>query len=311
MNTAYFLRLAGFSLASFFAVNVLTGLLLALLSPKAIRFAEGMEAKSAARLLFALKIAPAAIGLFAVFALCIPSYLWLEPESAASEELGIFCLLSMGGAVALWLWAIWQSCFAIVKSERYLESCAAIGKKRSIAGESVLVVRTERTTVLAGLLRPVILISPDVLAVLSREQLEAAVRHERSHAAARDNLKRLAMLLAPELVPLRRIDQAWRRYSEWAADDCAVAGNRRRSMALAEALVRVARLGGGPQMAPLATPLLGEDLAARVDRLIHGDTRRRSLPWKPIVLSLAICAAILFRPSTLDMVHRVLEKLID
>jgi Zn-dependent protease with chaperone function len=99
---------------------------------------------------------------------------------------------------------------------------------------------------LAGIVRPRLVISRGVLRALSAEELAAALRHERAHWTARDNLKRLCILLTPGILPFagssRTLERGWRKFAEWAADDRAVAGSARRSCALAAALVRVARM---------------------------------------------------------------------
>src|SRR5205823_6230938 len=150
-----------------------------------------------------------------------------------------------------------------------------------------LVIDAPRTTVSAGLFRPVAIVSRDVVAALSEEQMEAAILHEKSHAKSHDNLKRLAILLAPAVFPLARIEAAWRKFAEWAADDLAVAGDRARSVALAEALVRVARIGRPQQMA-LATSLLGDNFSARVERLVNGSVPAEAPRWK---LALFVCSS--------------------
>jgi hypothetical protein len=100
--------------------------------------------------------------------------------------------------------------------------------------------------------------------------------------------------------------------AEWAADDRAAAGNARRSLALAGALVRVARMGAAPA-APLATALMADatDLAVRVERLLNPRTparARRTRGW-PAAIAVAAMAAAAFQPGTLESAHRVLEEL--
>jgi len=309
MNLSYVLRLLSLSLASFFLVTAAAGALVACFSGVAIRFAENMPVASAARFLFAMRIAPAALAIFIVAGLCVPSYLWLEPESA-TEQVGGFCAAAAITMAAFWMHSILRSTRAVLQSNRYLKSCREAGQRTSVAGEAAILIQTPRTTALVGLFHPEIVVSRDVLEALSAEQISAAVLHERSHSVSRDNLKRLAILIAPAIFPLKNVEQAWRRFAEWAADDLAVAGDQRRAIALAEALIRVARMGSAPQTAPLTTSLLDEDLSARVDRLLNGNPPPGAYRWKPIAAACAVIAAATLRPSTLDLVHRALEKLI-
>jgi len=308
VNAPYLLRLASLSLASFFVMNMVCGAILECASGFAIRFVSGMRACAAARFLFALRIAPAAVPVFAIAALCIPSYVWLEPD-AVSERIGLFCAAAAISGAALWTFSIARSVRAVAESRRYLRSCFERGERRQLAGGAALIVSSNRTTVLAGLLSPVVVVSRDVAEALTAEQLDVAVLHERSHAVSRDNLKRLAILLAPGLFSLNRLEQAWKRLAEWAADDVAVSGDRSRSLALAEALVRVARMGPGPQPSALTTSLLGDDFTARIDRLLNSEPGARSFRWQPVAAVLAAFAIVLLRPSTLAAVHQALERL--
>jgi hypothetical protein len=107
---------------------------------------------------------------------------------------------------------------------------------------------------------------------------------------------------------------------EWAADDGAVAGEPERSLALAAALVQVARLGATPVPVPLATSLMSDDLelATRVDRLL-----RRSAPPPPMpararlllrgatALAAGSMMVLLLRPATFYAAHEFLEALIS
>ena len=176
---------------------------------------------------------------------------------------------------------------------------------------------------LAGVIHPRVILSRAVAGTLSKEQLAAALRHEQAHRVSRDNLKRLLILVAPGLLPFfhgfRDLERAWTRFTEWAADDRAVAGSSRRSLSLAAALVRVARMGAGPEPEPLVTSLLadGEDLSARIDRLLR-DTppreKRRRLPVVRATATLLLggtALAAMLQPATMTVVHRLLEELIQ
>jgi Zn-dependent protease with chaperone function len=177
---------------------------------------------------------------------------------------------------------------------------------------------------MAGVIRRRIVITRGVQRALSAEQLEAALGHERAHGASRDNLKRLLLLLAPEILPFSRrfaaLDAAWSRFSEWAADDDAIGLDANRSIPLAEALVQFARMGAAPRLSPLLTSLVpaGHDLAARVERLLRVEqagARRARRGFSPLyttvgLLITAVFAAVMLRPSALYSVHSLLERLV-
>jgi len=161
-----------------------------------------------------------------------------------------------------------------------------------------------------------VVVSRGVRETLTKEQLTVALRHERAHGEAHDNFKRLLILLTPDALPFVRgmgaIERGWSRLAEWAADDRAVRGSRRRSLALASALVRVARMGAAPHAPELATHLLGSpaDLAARVERLLEGREAPALRPRVWPVVAMAVCGTVVaVQPSALALVHEALEAL--
>jgi beta-lactamase regulating signal transducer with metallopeptidase domain len=261
-----------------------------------------MSSRDGARLLFALRLAPPVLAGALIAGVCAPSYLWLEPRSSA-EDVGLSCLLAATVGAACWARSIAQAASAAVRSSRYLRNC-----QRAIESDAPVLM-------LAGVFRRRLVVSRGVRRALTFDELAVAVRHEEAHGASHDNLKRLLLLLAPDAVPfipgLTRLDRAWSRLAEWAADDRAVDGSRESSLALASALVRVARMGASSAI-PLATSLLGDrdDLSVRVERLLAGGTpepaRRRC--WPVIVVTLAI-GVVAVQPATFVSVHRALEAL--
>jgi beta-lactamase regulating signal transducer with metallopeptidase domain len=165
-------------------------------------------------------------------------------------------------------------------------------------------------------------VSSEVLGALSAEQLDAAMRHERAHGVAGDNLKRLVLLLLPDVLPFQRsldaLEHGWAMFTEWAADDEAVAGDSVHALSLASALVRVARIGAGPAL-PLMSSFTagGRELEARVDRLLRMETAGhlppatgRVLLCCAAVISAGSMAVLLFLPGVLAAVHEALEYLV-
>jgi len=331
MNAAYLFRLACLSLASFFLVNGIVGAAATLFSGAAIRIARKMRPRSAARFLFVVRMLPSILGLAAVLGLCVPSYLWLEPQ-IASERVGLACLVLAALAAISCYRSSERTARAIrasgrlTKEWRQAESDALLTGRESrvVADEKALVVQKEEPLlVLSGVFRPRMVISRGVMAELSEEQLDVAVRHEVAHRDSRDNLKRLFLVLSPEFFPFTSrfaaLEKTWAKFSEWAADDEAVQGDPQRALSLATALVRVARIGPRPQLSILHTCLLPEDqdLSSRVERLLSVEplsikrashTRSRSIVRG---VCFAACALTLVGcPAALGSVHRLLEVLL-
>jgi Zn-dependent protease with chaperone function len=306
---SYFVRCLLLSSATFFIVQLLAAALVALSAPAAIRRVQTMPPRSAARFLLTLRLLPAGFSIFAVAALCVPSYLRFEPR-IAGEEVGIACLGAAIFGALIGAIAIFKTVAAQVRSSCYQRS----GFKSSIEGETVWVVRHSAGLALAGIARPRLLISERALAGLSGDQLAVALRHEQAHRASRDNLKRLLILLAPAIFPrLQILDRAWAKCAEWAADDRAVKGDAGRSIALASALVQVARLQSGITMPLLVTSLVeaDEDLSQRVDRLLRSAPVCEPSPrYELMALSFAASLIVAFALN-LRLVHRLLERIYD
>jgi Zn-dependent protease with chaperone function len=312
-------------MASFFLVDLALGAVLFLLAPGAIRLSERLRPQLAARLLLLLRLAPAGLSLLMVAGLLAPSYLWLEPR-AATEPIGWVCLAAAALGVAVWSLSITRALRAAGRSLRHIRHCQRTARKTCLGGEAAPVWLMEDPAplvMLAGVLRSRLVISRKVVSALSAEQLAAVLRHERAHSRSRDNFKRLLVLLAPGVLPFFRgfsgLEQAWARVAEWAADDFAAAGDSHRSLTLAAALVRVARLGAVPPPPVLVTSLManGIDLSARVDRLLHfvpaaakPGRIARLLSGGAGVLLGACVITLMAQPVTLRAAHEFLEALI-
>ena len=313
MILPYAARLACVCLAAFFLVHLALGLLVSTVTGAALRRARRASPATAARGLLALRLAPATAALFVVLGLCVPSYLRLEVEAGA-ERVGLPCLVVAVLAVALWATSLGRALEAVVRSVRQARVWADTSRDGALGLR--LVEHPAVVLALAGVLRPRIYVSLRVFETLTQEQLDTALRHEAAHRASHDNLKRLFLLLAPGLVPFRHgfeaLERAWARSAEWAADDSATGGETARSLALASALVRVARM-------EMASPLMSsfggdEELSARVERLLRPEAspgrHRPRLAWLAASAFAALVVAVLPQPATLAAVHRWLERLI-
>ena len=325
MSLPYTLRLLCLCGASFFVIHAALAVATRLSAGTAMRVAERLKPSSAARLLFGLRMLPFMLTLLAVLAFCIPSYLWLEPE-AAGEKVGLVCFLTALLGVAIWTLAIVRAVNAVRGTARYLHRCERHGKQIAMPGETtpaLLLKDQSPVLAVAGVVHPRLVISRRVMRGLTAEQIDAALRHERAHRASGDNLKRFLMLLAPDVLPFLRgfvaLEQRWAKTIEWAADDQASAGDPRRALSLADALVRVAKMGSKPQLSYLSSSLMADDhdLSERVDRLL----RPQPIAEKPVkqlipliggagALMGASLMIVVLWPSSLSMVHQALEQLV-
>jgi Zn-dependent protease with chaperone function len=324
MTLPYLPRLVCLAMASFFLVYSVTAAIVSLLAPLAIGFAQGLAPRLAARFLLALRLLPFTLATGMALGLCVPSYLWFEPE-LFDEPVGLTCVtlaalgLGICGAVVL------RTIRAGTRTAMFARQCRRSGHEMAVAGQFLPTFVVEGSApflALTGIVRPRVVMSESIFKALSGEELSVVLRHEYAHRTSRDNLKRLCIFLAPGITRLlgggRALERAWNTFAEYAADEEAVGGDISRSLALASALVRVARFGSMRGPATLAAPFVGEvsELAARVDRLLTGtrccESARRmsSLKATSVVLAAGGVAAVIFQPATLRFVQSMLERLV-
>ncbi|MFZ0335878.1 MAG: M56 family metallopeptidase [Candidatus Acidiferrales bacterium] len=324
MILPYTLRLLCLCFASFFLIHAALGLAVWTATPGAMRIGESMRPRSGVRFLLALRLLPVTLAAFVVAGLCVPSYLWLETNEA-TERVGLACCAMALLGVLVCASSLARSVRALFLSARQARRCKREGRSdRESDSVPVTVMNSDAPVLaLAGLIRPRVIVSRAVLQTLSREELEAALEHEHAHRKSQDNLKRLLLFLAPDILPFSRaftrLNQYWARLIEWAADDEATEGDSARSVALAAALVRMARIGSAAAVSPLASSFLGNDreLSARVDRLLgfapirrNVSRRARAVLTTAAALAMTLALAAMIRPATFLSVHHLLEQLL-
>jgi len=319
MTVSYVGRLVCLSLAFYFLAHAALALGIRAAGGWAIRVAERLRPRDGARLLLALRLLPAALTCMAVAGLCIPSFLWLEP-SETGEQAGVLCVGAAVLGAAIWVRALCRASKAVLQSRRFAAICEQTARANEPASQqSWWIVDTGAPALaLVGLVRPRVVVSRELIESMTAEQLRAALQHENAHGRSRDNWKRLALVLAPEILPGWRafgaLERAWARLAEWSADETAAGAGPRERLVLAEALLRAARLGGARAAAgPLVTAFVEEplDLEVRVKRLL--DAPAGVVParryWAAAGLWGGCLGILLLRPEALLCVHQLLERL--
>jgi hypothetical protein len=321
MSLSFAPRLLCLALACFFLVYLITTLTVSLWTPLAIRKARQFAPARAATLLLTLRLLPSGLALFAALGLCVPSYLWFEPERF-DEPVGLACIVAALLGCALAGIAIARAARAFVHSSLLARLCRRSGQQLALAGQypPVVVLNSARPLLaLTGIVRPQVVISRSLADALSDEELKVVLGHESAHQSSRDNLKRLCIFLSPWSLPLldsgARLERSWVSCAEFAADEQAVAADDQRALQLASALVRVARAGSMRPAVPLSISFLADasDLSARVDRLLTGSSRPESssrVSWRPAGLALMLAACLVCNPPVFRLVQAVLERLV-
>jgi len=140
------------------------------------------------------------------------------------------------------------------------------------------------------------------------------VAHEAAHLSARDNLKLLLLLACPDALAWTSLDavlsERWRREAEFAADQRATGDDPQKRLALASALIRVARLfdSSHRERQALTMPVALDDVEGRVRQLLapgHATSARISKALVSFALLLPVAALPLYA-----LVHELIETLV-
>jgi Zn-dependent protease with chaperone function len=333
MMLPYSVRLMCLCLEMLFLVNLAASALVLGLSGTVAKAAGRMNPHHAARWFLSLRLLPFTLSLLLTATLCVPSYLRYE-QNTGREDLGLFCIAAALMGLGLVLTSVVRGALALVQGHRISRvSRMARGTQpmqpRRVADTEICVTEGnagEPLMALVGVFRPRVLVSRRLLQALTAPQLEAALRHERAHQISQDNLKRLLMAVLPGIAPgmirfkggLAAVEAQWERFAELAADDYAAGGRADRSLALAETLVKVARLGNCAPPMPLASSLsaANRQLAFRVERLMSvpcGVPLRKSrgaLAWRYLLLLSGMMGLLVMLPKIFSPLYPLLESLL-
>lgn len=331
MILSYWLRLASLCFAAFFLVHAATGIAMWFAERPALRLTESIRARSAASLLFWMRVLPAAVAIAFVAGVCAPSYLRFE-ENLSGENVGFACLgFALLGAT-VWAASLMRGAGTVLHSARFTRVCRRTGSSVRLAGKpsELLVIQSGRPfLVQSGILRPYIVISRGLLDDFSNAEIEAALGHESAHWTSRDNWKRLLLAFLPEILPVGQafdvLERGWSKFTERAADDSVSAQGAGPALSLAAALVRLARMRatmGPPLWVPRSVSSLagGDDLPGRIERLLS-PASPLTPPAKPFLrarnillgfcgIVFAAAVAVLASPALLSSVHEALEHLL-
>jgi len=320
------------ALAALLTFNAPASLLFALLWRALGSRGQLWPAAARARLLFALRIIPAAAAALCVLALLLPAYIAYEPKHNAepvSLKLGVLAAISAAGL----LLAAWRGLAAWMATRRLLKDWLLNADRIEMTDVSIPVHRLRhRFPVVAviGAFRPRLFIADYLLDSLSREELAAAIAHECGHITSRDNLKRTLLRICRDaltIVPCgRALDRDWAEAAEAAADEYASRKDGPAALDLAAALVKIARLippGTKPAM-PAGALLIGENAGGIMDRVTRltemasagNPTASRAsaitgVLWFLFVSSVTAMLLVALQPDWLVAIHLLIEAAVS
>lgn len=268
-----------------------------------------------ARRLFRARMAPSVAGLAAATLVLVAYVLWEARVDA--EPVGAFALATAVAGVVLLGAAVVRAARALRHSRdvhRALVRSAA-GALPALPMPAFLIESRFPIVAVVGLVMSRLFVARRVVEVCTAEEFDAVVAHEHAHARAYDNLRRLAMTAAPDLLALlragRRLQDEWTAAAELAADEWA-ARHTSGGLHLAAALVKVARLAATPAP-PLTTSTLfeGQPITDRVHRLldppatsVHAD----GPTWlRAITVLLLLGAAVVSLPALHAAAEHILK----
>jgi Zn-dependent protease with chaperone function len=301
-------------------VATVAALAVAAAAPSWLRREGHQQPARRARRLLALALLPSTSGLGVSLGLVAPAWLLYEPRGTRESGGPVLLLLAALGT-GLALVRLGGALRAQRATTRLVAAWARAGRPLPGLGLAATCAgHPHPVAVVAGVLRPRLLLSESLLAAITPEELGAVAAHERAHVAAHDNLKRLLLRASPDPLALlpagRRLREAFERAAEEAADAAACAQVPR--LALARALLKVAALTPpGEHLLALPVAALHREgsIVARVHALVHARVEvddRGNLPvlpsWPTRLLLLA--AASLAIAAFLPNVHGVLERLV-
>ena len=299
-------------LGAHFIVSTLLSLAVALAWRRVA--AAPTRASVTARRLFALRLLPSTGGLLTGLLVALGYVLW--ESRVEHEQVGVVALIAVAGGVVVATSASIRLLVTISCTSRIRRELVAAGRgtmpTRPLPAS---IIETAFPVVaIVGLVVSRLFVARSVVEACSSEELEAVLAHEQAHAQQHDNLRRLAMTAAPDVLGLYpdgwRLEAAWVQAAEFAADEWAAA-RRDGALHLAAALVKVARLAMGPaDPLPASALYRGEPIAERVHRLLDPPVTSDARPWPAwtrAILCAALAAAALASPPWL---HVAAERLL-
>jgi Zn-dependent protease with chaperone function len=321
------------ALATFLVAILLGSAAAAVIWHLAARRTDRLPARSEAAGLLLLRLLPSVTASVLVLGVFAPAFYRLEPrgtdETAGPWLVALACvaaLLILNAARRVG--RAWLATRRLVR--RWLSTSTLVTLRgapmpvRSIPSEFPVVS-------VVGVKRPRLFVSDRVLRECTPEELAAIVRHECAHVAAADNLKRAVLRLCPDLLALmpfgRAIEQQWHDASEDAADD----DTRRMgsAIALAHALVRVARMGAAVRVPALPTASLynGDPVERRVRRLLAAAGAKAEDEEMPVaaagrpawilvvraaaLVPIILAVVVISHPAALRGVYHVIEAVVE
>jgi beta-lactamase regulating signal transducer with metallopeptidase domain len=261
-----------------------------------------------------LRLLPVAGAVLLAFTVVLPAFLRHEPQRQ-SEAAGPLLVMLAAFSLVCATHAIWRGWRACIAARALLNHGRAERRVVESGQEVRLVDVAEPLTAVIGVWHPRIITAESVRSTCSQDEFRQVIAHETAHIRARDNLKLLLLVAAPDALAWTALGATlrdhWRIAAEREADRRATGDDPEKRLALASALIKVSRLvncGDRTRLAP-SMAVAVDDVAGRVRLLLKPAALDR--PAR-ILHALAFCA-LLTPVVALPLhafVHEIVEQLV-
>jgi hypothetical protein len=264
--------------------------------------------------LLVLRLFPVVGALLVAVTIVLPAFLCWEPHRDREAAgplllvLAAFALLTLGHGICRG-WRAWA------EARSLLRQCGCAHRWVAENGQSVQIVDVADPIVaVIGGWRPQVIAAECIIAACSRDEFRQVVAHEAAHVFARDNLKLLLLLACPDVLGWTALGGAlserWRTEAEFAADQRATGEDPHKRIALASALIKVARLFDTRQRArhALTMSVALDNVEGRVRQLL-APPRVASATISKLLASFVLVMPPLMLPLYAS-VHELIETLV-
>jgi len=265
--------------------------------------------------LLAMRLLPAGGAVFLVLTAVLPAFLVYEPRHAAEPVsalpvmLALFTLVAVGDGVR----RAWRANAAARSLIRHL---GPVHGRLVESGHEIDIFDVEEPIVaVVGGWQPRIVAAKRVVAACSAEEFQRVIAHETAHLCGRDNLKLLLLVSVPDILAWMPLGAAlasrWRAAAEFAADERATGPDPKKRIALASALVKVARLSSAKDrtMPALSMPVAVDDVEGRVRQLLAPSPNATRTPIFGFFIACALLLPAMTAPFY-GLLHELIEALV-
>jgi hypothetical protein len=269
--------------------------------------------------LFRLRLLPVAIAILAT-AQGVASFVLFEPRGQDETFGRVLVGLALVAAGLLAVGAI-RLAHAGLATRRALRHWMTTADPIALEGVTVPAFAVDSAfpvVAVVGTFRPRIIVARSVLAACPADEMRAILAHERQHLGRRDNLRRAVLTWLPDALSFLPAGSAliamWHDAAEAVADEGASHLGAAGRVALASALLRVARLApaGSPVVSLPASALYrGEDIGDRVRRLLAPPSppiETRLSGWRRTAMSATVLAG---GAMALHAMHEIVEAAVS